>query len=1232
MAACRRVQLLLLLMPALLALSASRDARQGGNPMVVPGGVPLGGQNPGGLPNPGGVGLGAPAAQPRRATGWKLAEEEACREDLTRLCPKHTWSNNLAVLECLQDRKELLQGCSQLRDVGCSSSRAVDLERTGRQESVCTGVSQQSVSLGSGGAGTRPDSPAGVGLELELQEDMADVSFLPFVPSRGCRRPAVISWLLQTKDSEIAADCNHLLWNYKYNLTTDPKFESVAVEVCKSTISEIKECAEEERGKGYLVSCLVDHRGNITEYQCHQYITKMTTIIFSDYRLICGFMDKCREDINTLRCGSINPGEKDVHSQGEVIACLEKGLVSEAEQQEGRHSIKEECKKAILRVAELSSDDFHLDRYLFFSCRDDRERFCENTQAGEGRVYKCLFNHKFEEAMSEKCRDALTTRQKLIAQDYKVSYSLAKACKVDLRKYRCSVDNNLPRAREARLSYLLLCLESAVHRGRTVSGECQGEMLDYRRMLMEDFSLSPEIVLHCRGEIEAHCSGLHRKGRTLHCLMRVGRGDKGSLEPLCQQSLQNLIQETDPGADYRIDRALNEACESVIQTACKHIRNGDPMILSCLMEHLYTEKMVEDCEHRLLELQYFISRDWKLDPILYKKCQGDAARLCHTHGWNETNEMMPPGAIFSCLYRHAYRTEEQGRRLSRDCKAEVQRILHQRALDVKLDPALQERCMTDLGKWCSEKTETGQELECLQDHLEDLMAECRDVVGNLTELESEDIQIEALLIRACEPVIQTYCHEVADNQIDTGDLMECLVQNKHQKEMNEKCIVGVTHFQLIQMKDFRFSYKFKMACKEDVLKLCPNIKKKVDVVICLSTTVRNDTLQDVKEQRVSLKCRKQLRVEELEMTEDIRLEPELYESCKQDIGKYCQNVAFGNAQVIECLKENKKQLTSRCHQKVFRLQEVEMMDPELDYTLMRVCKQMIKRFCTEADTKNVLQCLKQNKNSELMDPKCKQMITKRQITQNTDYRLNPVLRKACKADIPKFCQSILTKAHDDSELEGQVISCLKLKYADQRLSPDCEDQIRVILQESALDYRLDPQLQVHCTDEISRLCSEEAAAQEQTGQVEECLKINLLKIKYEPCKKEVLNMLKESKADIFVDPVLHTACALDIKHHCAAIPPGRGRQMSCLMEALNDKRVRLQPECKKRLQDRIEMWSYAAKVAPAEGFSDLAMQVMISPSKNYILFMIALGVCVLFLVGLLCGRITKRVTRELKDR
>lgn len=59
---------------------------------------------------------------------------------------------------------------------------------------------------------------------------------------------------------------------------------------------------------------------------------------------------------------------------------------------------------------------------------------------------------------------------------------------------------------------------------------------------------------------------------------------------------------------------------------------------------------------------------------------------------------------------------------------------------------------------------------------------------------------------------------------------------------------------------------------------------------------------------------------------------------------------------------------------------------------------------------------------------------------------------------------------------------------------------------------------------------------------------------------------------------------------------------------------------------------HSMQVASAEGFSDLAMQVMTSPSKNYILTVMAASVALLFLMGLFCGRITKRVTQELKDR
>lgn len=48
---------------------------------------------------------------------------------------------------------------------------------------------------------------------------------------------------------------------------------------------------------------------------------------------------------------------------------MEKGLVKEAEERDPKIQVSERCKKAILRVAELSSDDFHLDRHLYFACR-----------------------------------------------------------------------------------------------------------------------------------------------------------------------------------------------------------------------------------------------------------------------------------------------------------------------------------------------------------------------------------------------------------------------------------------------------------------------------------------------------------------------------------------------------------------------------------------------------------------------------------------------------------------------------------------------------------------------------------------------------------------------------------------------------------------------------------------------------------------------------------------------
>jgi Golgi apparatus protein 1 len=48
----------------------------------------------------------------------------------------------------------------------------------------------------------------------------------------------------------------------------------------------------------------------------------------------------------------------------------------------------------------MQSQDYHLDRALFYACRDDRERLCSQVSSGNGQVYRCLYEQKFNVMMS----------------------------------------------------------------------------------------------------------------------------------------------------------------------------------------------------------------------------------------------------------------------------------------------------------------------------------------------------------------------------------------------------------------------------------------------------------------------------------------------------------------------------------------------------------------------------------------------------------------------------------------------------------------------------------------------------------------------------------------------------------------------------------------------------------------------------------------------------------------
>lgn len=51
---------------------------------------------------------------------------------------------------------------------------------------------------------------------------------------------------------------------------------------------------------------------------------------------------------------------------------------------------------------------------------------------------------------------------------------------------------------------------------------------------------------------------------------------------------------------------------------------SETQTLTCLMKNVDEAEMTDECEQRLIEVQYFMARDWTLDPQLYEACHQEA--------------------------------------------------------------------------------------------------------------------------------------------------------------------------------------------------------------------------------------------------------------------------------------------------------------------------------------------------------------------------------------------------------------------------------------------------------------------------------------------------------------------------------------------------------------------------------------------------------------------------------
>ncbi|KJH51316.1 cysteine rich repeat-containing domain protein [Dictyocaulus viviparus] len=1029
----------------------------------------------------------------------------------------------------------------------------------------------------------------------------------------------------QTESATLTRQCEDLVWQFKLKLTQDERFTNAAKEYCKDEIAKIPAMAKcvGLTQPGYALSCFFDFIQNVTTTSaCHAFLQRTERLAFSDFRLIGPFVDKCGPTLSNLGCGTLTPhnahkGVRVPHTQGMALECLISKVVKNSKKDaDPLQLLDAACRHEVMRLVEMQTDDFHLDRPLFFACRQDRERFCKDVPAGQGKIFECLMMSRNNQFMEPECASILAERAYIMGRNYRMAHPLVKSCSREMNEYKCEPQSQLEAAADFHLAWILLCLENAAHNAKDTnppSLPCQHEMLKHRQMMVSEFHMSPELVMRCSDEIDKWCSpkgDIEAEGRTLHCLMGHASAVEKSLQlgSQCMQAVKEVVKVADIGSNYKVDKVLYGSCRTLIDGVCAHDANSEASTLTCLMRHIDSSDMNPICEKRLLEVQYFMARDWSLDPQLYSACHDEAVRRCHANeNWHVRNNAAAAGpdpgpAVLACLYRSAY---DEAEPLSHKCGVEVRRVLHTRAVRVNLIPDIEDACRDALSEYCSHN------------------------VKPMEQFASEDI--------------------------DHGSVMECLLNNKDKPEMTSKCRSYVNHFELVSLRDYHFSYKFQKACAFDIEKHCRDHgNDKGEIIRCLSE-VRFEHKVLGTSADLSEPCKRQLKVaylqqEQVEFDDKEHMadaDPTFSEKCAREIHDFKCDQAESFEDTVECLRINFDGLGPECKSMVFYREKIEAADNTMDDELQKKCKYDIQKFCPGQNGEHVLDCLTNTKIVRLLQQECKAVVKERMREASRDIRLRPTLLLACKTEAEAHCAEEVKKVkmpqYAQKVLAGVVVSCLREKYRESshsrvELGPQCKLEIAKAIVEAEFDVQLDPPLYHACENTIKIHCS--TTIIKQSGQFQnvlECLKADFYKgaISDKDCGKELARRLEETMVDIHLDPSLHEACSVDIKRHCSDVIPGHSRVIMCLMDTVDRASDQMTPDCRNKLTDRNKLWMKAHaefQMAMPENWQEVYTFVANHPHKVSILGWLAGIVFFILLVGCCCGRASKQAYRELKNK
>eukprot|EP00899_Mesostigma_viride_P022799 jgi/Mesvir1/3703/Mv14989-RA.1 len=417
--------------------------------------------------------------------------------------------------------------------------------------------------------------------DIRFDEPLADACYED--RTRLCENIApgnarVIRCLQDLRD-QLSYECRATLFDQEVRMAEDIDFQFPMKQACQKEIGTF--CKGVPHGHARVIACLRDHVNDMEmSTECKAEVKRNEIRAAEDYRLNYRLNRACDVDIDVL-CADVCSPFMGQACGGTVLQCLV----------DNRENISSTaCKDEVFQVEKMQADDFRNDAVLRTACADDVEQFCADVPPGEGRVHKCLLEHRAE--LSDACRMEEDKLQALEFSDVRLQPQLHRACGAEIDEFCKNVEPGHSR--------VFACLLEHVSNA-DFSAECAQEVRTRESLRAANYVLDSGVVTACKADVDSLCSIEADEADGEHAdVMRCLVDHLEKLSTSCSAEVGRAVKMA--LVQYRKGHPLTSVCDADYVQHCKNAGPGVrrvPSIMagSCLtMRYSRKESLQDSCK------------------------------------------------------------------------------------------------------------------------------------------------------------------------------------------------------------------------------------------------------------------------------------------------------------------------------------------------------------------------------------------------------------------------------------------------------------------------------------------------------------------------------------------------------------------------------------------------------------------------------------------------------------